>query len=231
MNEIEHEGKTYILKSNVENIIKERVAKVATRASEAEQRATDFESQLKASQKKQANVDVLTNQISELKTQLETSSNKFNRFQSISKLGITDGEIIDLIEWSFDKSMQGKDAKDQQDLSEWLSHNIENIEEAPAAIRPHLKAIQSTEPPTGAEASEQASEAAQNAQITHEASDASQMQQLQQMQQQMTPPAVNKGAIKSPDSKNIMQRAMTDQNFYNQNADAVRQAYFAQFKG
>lgn len=45
MNEIEHEGKTYILKSNVENIIKERVSKVASRASEAEARATDLETQ------------------------------------------------------------------------------------------------------------------------------------------------------------------------------------------
>ena len=36
MNEIEHEGKTYILKSQVESIIKERVSKVAQRASEYE---------------------------------------------------------------------------------------------------------------------------------------------------------------------------------------------------
>ena len=32
MNEINHEGKTYILKSDVENIIKDRISKVASRA-------------------------------------------------------------------------------------------------------------------------------------------------------------------------------------------------------
>ena len=229
MNEIEHEGKTYILKSNVENIIKERVSKVASRASEAEARATDLESQIKTMQKKQANVDVLTNQISELKNQLETSNNKFNRYQSISKLGITDGEIIDLLEYSYDKAMQSKDSKERVELHEWLNEHMSDIDNAPKSIKPFLQEIR-PEPVADVQASEQVQNEAHNALEALQAQEPVAEQPMMNQNAFMTPPAVNKGAIRSPDSKNILQRAMTDQNFYNQNAQAVRDAWFAKFK-
>ena len=55
-----------------------------------------------------------------------------------------------------------------------------------------------------------------------------QMQSLQQLNQAVTPPNVNKGAVKAPDTKNILDR-VTDQNYYNENADAIRQAWMAKF--
>ncbi len=52
MNEIEHEGKTYILKSQVESIIKERVSKVAQRASEYEAQLESMTKDLEKAKKK-----------------------------------------------------------------------------------------------------------------------------------------------------------------------------------
>ena len=46
MSEIEHEGKTYILKSQVESIVKERVSKVAQKATDAEVRLQEVTKEL-----------------------------------------------------------------------------------------------------------------------------------------------------------------------------------------
>ena len=51
MNEIEHDGKTYILKSQVESIIKDRVQKVAARATEFENQLNDLQIQYEKSTK------------------------------------------------------------------------------------------------------------------------------------------------------------------------------------
>ena len=227
MNEIEYEGRAYILKANVESIVKERVSKVASRASEAEARASEIQEQLKSFEGKQASVDVLTNQINELKTQLQQSNTRFNRYQSISKIGITDTDLIDVIEWQYDKAMKDTPAKEQTSLSDWLDHHLENPTEAPRSIRPHLTAIQSKSQTL--EASQQDPNA--EAQMQDQNSTVSQLQQLQQYQQTQRPPNVNQGAVKSPDSKDIISRVMSgDQDFYNKNVDAVRQAWTAKFK-
>ena len=219
MNEIEHEGKTYILKSSVETIIKERISKVAQRANEAESRSSDLEKQIKDFESKQASLDVLSNQVSDLRDQLKKSENKFSRYQSISQLGITNQDVIDLLEWQYDKST--KDQKDRPALSDWLQSHINNIDDAPISIQHHL---QSLSPSPASEAEEAPPEASTQADMIN----MMQMQSLQQLNQAVTPPNVNKGAVKAPDTKNILDR-VTDQNYYNENAEAIRQAWMAKF--
>jgi predicted nucleic acid-binding Zn-ribbon protein len=208
MNEIEHEGKIYILKSSVEGIVKDRVSKVAARASEAEARASEFEKQIKTFESKQASYDVLAQQVSDLKTQLQKSESKFSRYQSVSKIGITDQDVIDVLEFQYEKAM--KNTKEKVSLGEWLEHHIDNYEEAPSV-----------------EASPEAPEAAHEENTTASMMDLMQMQSLQQLKQAQRPPEVNRGAVRAPEQKDILQRAMSDQDFYNANADAVRQAWFA----
>ena len=217
MNEIEHEGKTYILKSSVETIIKERISKVAQRANEAESKSSELEKQIKDFQSKQASFDVLSNQVSDLRDQLKKSENKFSRYQSISQLGITNQDVIDLLEWQYDKST--KDQKDKPVLSDWLQSHINNIDDAPISIQHHLQNL-SPSPAPEAEAEEASSQA--------DMIDVMQMQSLQQLNQAVTPPNVNRGAVKAPDTKNILDR-VTDQNYYNENAEAIRQAWMAKF--
>ena len=219
MNEIEHEGKTYILKSSVETIIKERISKVAQRANEAESRSSDLEKQIKDFESKQASLDVLSNQVSDLRDQLKKSESKFSRYQSISQIGITNQDVIDLLEWQYDKST--KDQKDRPVLSDWLQSHINNIDDAPISIQHHLKSLSPSPAPESEEAPPEASTQADMINMM-------QMQSLQQLNQAVTPPNVNKGAVKAPDTKNILDR-VTDQNYYNENADAIRQAWMAKF--
>ena len=219
MNEIEHDGKTYILKSSVENIIKERVSKVASRANEAEARSSELEKQIKEFESKQASIDVISNQVSDLRDQLKRSESKFTRYQSISQLGITNQDVIDVLEWQYEKST--KEQKEKPPLSEWLEGHINNVEEAPLSIKHHLSSLT---PNQASEAKEAPPEASNQADMMN----VMQMQSLQQMNQAMKPPTVNKGAVKAPDTKNILDR-VTDQNYYNENADAIRQAWMAKF--
>ena len=66
MRTIEHEGQTYILKSSMEEIIRERVAKVATRANEAEQAAKDLQERLQEAEKKTSSADILASRVEQL---------------------------------------------------------------------------------------------------------------------------------------------------------------------
>jgi hypothetical protein len=225
MNEIEHEGKIYILKSSVESIVKDRVSKVAARANEAESRASEFEKQIQSFQSKQASYDVLAQQVSDLKTELAKSESKFSRYQSISQIGITDQDVIDVLEFQYEKAMKG--SKDKTSLGDWLQGHIDNFEDAPRSIKPFLQQLQPEPEPSTPEASPEAPEASPEENTTASMMDMMQLQSLQQLRQAQQPPTVNKGAVKAPDQKDILQRAMTDQDFYNANADAVRQAWFA----
>lgn len=220
MNEIEHDGKTYILKSSVETIIKERISKVAQRATEAESKSSEMEQKIKDFESKQASIDLLNNQLSELRDQLKTSESKFSRYQSISQLGITNQEVIDLLEWQYDKST--REMKDRPELSEWLQSHINDVDNAPISIQHHLSALKSSAPPEANEAPPEASTEADMINMM-------QMQSLQHLNQSVTPPNVNRGAIKAPEQKNILERGLTDQAYYNQNAEAIRQAWIAQY--
>ena len=93
-NEITHEGKTYILKSQVEGIIKDRISKIASRASEQEQRANELETSLADIQQRAASIDIISAQLEEMKGKLSASETRFHRFQAVSKYGITEPDII-----------------------------------------------------------------------------------------------------------------------------------------
>ena len=51
MTEIEQDGRTYVLKSEMENIIKERIGKVASRATSAEQALEEAQNRLAKAEK------------------------------------------------------------------------------------------------------------------------------------------------------------------------------------
>lgn len=217
MNEIEHEGKTYILKTQVEAIIKERVSKVASRANEAEQQLKEVANQLESMQGKQASLDMLTEQIQALKGELQASENKFSRYQSMSKHGISEPDLIEAIEWQYEKSNKGKSKKDIVPLSEWLENHLENPDNAPIAIRPHLQSLKTEAPaPAANEVADQLAEVSEP---------------LEQVppQPMYQAPQTNRGAVPAPEGKDILKRAMTDPEFYSANAAAVKAAWNSRF--
>ena len=135
MNEIEHEGKTYILKSQVESIIKERVSKVAQRASEYENQLSELQNDLEKARKSSASVDILKGRIEELQTKYDKANQRYDRYTAISGYGLTDPELVEAIEWAYDRAMSKQDK--QVDLKDWLKGAFEDPESAPVMLHPH----------------------------------------------------------------------------------------------
>lgn len=225
MSEIEHEGKTYILKSQVESIIKERVSKVAQRATDAENEVSSLTKEMDSFKSKQASIDMLTEQINSLKSDLRTSETKFNRYQNMTKLGISEPELIEAIEWQYDKSMNGKSQKELVPLNEWLENHIQNVDDAPLAIRPHLKSLHEQSSPQQDQESSQIKNANLEALETYEHQGQNHQEPLQRVQA----PQTNRGAVPAPEGKDILRKAMSDPDFYSNNADAVKQAWMSRY--
>jgi hypothetical protein len=225
MNEIEHEGKTYILKSQVESIIKDRVSKVAQRATEAENQVSSLTKEIDSFKSKQASIDMLSEQITSLKAELKTSETKFSRYQNMTKLGISEPELIEAIEWQYDKAMTGKSQKELVPLNEWLQSHIDDVDNAPLAIRPHLQNI------IGDTAPQEANEAPQ---IDHEGLESLEaynhaIHEVSEPLQRPQPPQTNRGAVPTPEGKDILRKAMSDPEFYSKNAEAVKAAWMSRY--
>ena len=224
--EIEHDGKKYILKSQVESIIKDRVSKVAQRATEAESSIKELQLQLVDQKNTQASYDVLLQQVEDLQNQLSMSKNKFSRYMSMSKHGITDQELIDVIEWQYNRSMSDVPKKEQKTLEEWFSLHMNNPDEAPITLRPHLKSL------TTEESKEAIVEAPKEADTVLDNDSHVSYEGIQHREYMEAPqaPVTNKGAVPPPEGKDILKRAFTESSsFYNENHDAIRKAWFARY--
>ena len=214
MNEKEIEGKTYILKSDVENIIKQRLEKVASRANQAEQRANQLQTDLDKASKSTATIDLLTQQLDEMKGRLSSSEQKFTRYQAISKHGLTDPSIVDAIEIFFEKSQDGKPKKERSSLGEWLDQIVENPDNAPTILRPHIKSLVSQSPPTEAQYEEAQGLSAELAQNTPPPQ----------------APQTNAGVRTPPEAGDLIDRGGKDGRFYENNRQAIIDAWRSQRK-
>lgn len=215
MTEIENEGRVYVLKSEIESIIKERIGKVASRATTAEQALEEAQRRLEKAEKAMSSVDILNQQLAEMQTKLQSSEQRFSRYQSISKHGLTDPDLVEAIEWSFERAQKGKSDKERQTLSEWLDQQVENPENAPITIRPHLQALKMLDEDPNPQTEAPADSYASNQEQSY----------TEQSLQQSAPPRANVGAIPAPDSPGFLERALKDPEFYAANRDKVKAAW------
>jgi len=216
MTEIENEGRVYVLKSEIESIIKERIGKVASRATSAEQALEEAQRRLEKAEKAMSSVDILNQQLAEMQTKLQSSEQRFSRYQSISKHGLTDPDLVEAIEWSFERSQKGKSDKERQTLSEWLDQQVESPENAPITIRPHLQALKMLDEDPSPQTEASADSYASNQEQSYTE---------QSLQQSAPPPRANVGAIPAPDSPGFLERALKDPEFYAANRDKVKAAW------
>ena len=219
MNEKEIEGKTYILKSDVENIIKQRLEKVASRANQAEQRADQLQSELEKAGKSTATIDLLTQQLDEMQNKLSKSEKKFTRYQAISKHGLTDPTIVDAIEIFFEKSQEAKPKKERSSLGEWLDQIVENPDNAPTILRPH---IQSLQPAEAQPATEMSYEEAQGL--------SAELAQNTPRPPAPQAPQTNTGVHTPPEAGDIIARGAQDKRFYENNRQSIMDAWRSQRK-
>ena len=213
--EKEIEGQTWILKSRVEEIIKERVGKVAQRANTAQEQIVELQAQLDTAQKAQGTVDILSQRVQELETNLDKSNTRYSRYQAITKHGLKGEDMLEALEYSYERAQAKLPKKDQTDLSSWLDNMVQNPEQAPVLIRPHLQSLQP-----------------QQGQELQEASTPAQLQALQGAQENQpapsNPPRVNMGVQRTPEPTDLLERALQDPDFYAANRDRVQQAWRSQ---
>jgi hypothetical protein len=209
----EIDGIEYVKKSEVENIIKQRVDKVASRANEAELANKELQSRLEKASKSDSTIDLLTQQIETMKQQLTKSEQKYTRFQAMSKHGLVDPDIVDAIEWSYEKSQAGKKKGEVVNLGEWLDSIVTDPTTAPTVLRPHLQNLQA-----------EVVQAPNDMDV-----DTSTQNQLAQMEQVERRPApqTNNGVRPSPEPSNLIERGLKDADFYAQNRDEIRKAWMS----
>lgn len=217
MNEIEHEGRMYILKSQVESIIKDRVSKVAQRASEFESQISKLEKDLSKAQKENATVDILRGQVEEMKSKVDKANQRFDRYTSISSYGMTDPDLVEAIEWAYDRQMSKQEKT--VELSEWLKNAFENPDQAPVMLRPHIEAAKASVKTEVQESPNQERE---------------QLQELAVEAPQMAAeaPRTNNGAVHLPDKQTALSnRVFDDLEMYEQHREQIRNQWKQRRRG
>ena len=209
----EIDGVEYVKKSEVENIIKQRVDKVASRANEAELANKDLQSRLEKASKSDSTIDLLTQQIEQMKQQLTKSEQKYTRFQSMSKHGLVDPDIVDAIEWSYEKSQAGKKKGEIVNLGEWLDSIVEDPTTAPTVLRPHLQNLRPEPVDTPDD-------------MDVDTSTQNQLAQLEQVERRPAP-QTNNGVRPSPEPSNLIDRGLQDAEFYAQNREQIKKAWMS----
>jgi len=216
-----HEGVEYVAKSHVDEIVRQRIAKYSEKLTSAEAQLSEYQSRLDEASAKIGLVDNLTQQVETLRGELDGANSRYERHTVISQYGITDNGVRDAVEWAYDREMQGRNKKDRQSLSEWMQTIHDQPDAAPAVLRPFIQA------PSMSETGDQT--AAAETQVQGQQTMPPQTQAMTP-QQKPVPPASNKGVAAqtgAPAPNDLLSRA-SDPEFYQQNREAIREAYYSQ---
>lgn len=231
---IEKDGKTYILQERMEEIIQQRISKHVQAKNEALEQNKTLQSQFDSIQKQIEESEKLKTQITDLEGKLATTQSQYNRYTSISRTGITNPELIKILEWTYDENMKGLKKTEQTPIGDWLQKHIENPMEAPLAIRPHLPKSHSnpstpsnqpsqTHPPSIPTQNHPPSIPTQtHPPQTHPPSNAPQPK----------PPinkSISQGVQPNPEIQDTWNR-MNDLNYYEQNRESIKDLFYKQFK-
>tara|TARA_B100000459_G_scaffold89443_1_gene50365 strand:+ start:1907 stop:2590 length:684 start_codon:yes stop_codon:yes gene_type:complete len=220
------DGETYVLKTDMETVIKERISKVSARAQQAEEKLRTLQTDLDAAKQSAGTSDVLAQQLDEYREQLQQANNRFDRYKAISKHGLVDDDMIEAIEWTYEKSQSKLSNKERVPLTDWLESAVANPDSAPTVLRPHLMQLQQQQPdaPTEQPTTEQAEAAP-----TKQAPDW--QRQASQLLAGPKPPNVNAGAMPPQESPDIISRGLSDSDFYQNNRDAIMKQWRSKYGG
>jgi hypothetical protein len=218
MKTITHEGQEYILKSEVDGIVRERLSKVAEGKRIAEGKVTELEEQLSSMNEKVKGVDAMASQLSQLQDELAVSNQRYERHSAIASHGITDPEIRDLIEWQYNKSMDGRLKKDKVPLSEWIGGMKENGE-VPLVLQPYFKTEQSSQPVASTPQPQPMASTPQPQPVAS----------TPHQQMEVARPSTNQGVAPTQDhatSADLWKKAGSDFDFYRQNRTELKKQYY-----
>lgn len=216
MKTITHDGETYVLQTDMEQAIQNRISKIAGRANDAESRMKEMEQSMAEMKNQVATVDMLHQQITDYKSQLDSANLRYERHATITKYGLNDGELLEAVEWQFERAMKNRAKKDQQSLADWLAGCVEDPSNAPLVLRPHIQSL--NQPKTKSEPGEINEPGVQS--LSVEQANAPTPPPTQ------PPPRMNTGAIPTPTQHDdVLTRGLSDFEFYKQNREAVLSAF------
>tara|TARA_Y100000592_G_scaffold100740_1_gene182459 strand:- start:25723 stop:26364 length:642 start_codon:yes stop_codon:yes gene_type:complete len=198
------DGVEYIAKENVDGLIQDKISKYAKRAREAETKVEEMNERLVEAGEKMKTVDNLTEQIYGLKEELSNANSKYERHAAIASLGIQDPDVRDALEWQYQRS------NTDESFGEWMNGLKENPSKAPSFLRSHFQPNEAPKP------SEKPME---------------KMETTKETPQPKQAPKTNAKTIQSNNTEtqsDILSRGLNDPDFYKQNRDAIRQAWFKQ---
>lgn len=205
MKEQEIDGVIYVPRAELEASFKDRLAKLSAKASTAEDRATELQTELDGMAGKLGALDTLQQQIDDYRGQLDTANTRYDRHSAIAAAGLTDPDLRDAVEWAYDRAMTASDSPIE--LGDWLTQIQADPSSAPSVLRPHLSAAR-VEP-----------QATEGAELTQPAEPAPAL---------LPPraPSTNRGAQPAPTGgDDLFKRAATDLDFYRQNREAIKSAW------
>ena len=205
----DEDGNVYVLKTDMEAAIKERISKVTSRAQEAEGQVRTLTAELEDAKKSAGISDTLNQQLEEYREQLSKANSRYDRYKAISQHGLVDEDMVEAIEWAYEKSMAKLGKKEQVPLTEWLESAVQDPSKAPAVLRPHLQNLQAEAPePTEAPM---------------------QTEDIEQVLERPTAPAVNTGAQAPVDGPSILQKGAIDSDYYKENREAIHKAWRSKY--
>ena len=148
---ITHDGKEYILKSEVDSIVTSRISKVSESRRTIQAELDNLKAEYSSIQERVKGVDALHSQIATLQDDLSHANTRYNRHSSIASHGITNPEVRDLVEWQYTKAMESKPKKDKVSMGEWLDGMKAEGAQVPHVLKPFFEkhetpGIQNTQP-------------------------------------------------------------------------------------
>lgn len=200
------DGVEYIQKDHVDEIVRQRIQKYSEKLAQTESKIQEYEAKLDEAKSKMGLVDQLSSQLESLQGELTNANSRYERHTTISKFGINDGDVRDMVEWQYERAMSNIAKKDRVSLGEWLETIKTDPTLAPSTLRPFFETKQ-TEQTT-----EQLTPGTPTTPTTTP----------------MTPPSSNRGVqSQAATTPNDLLSRATDPSFYSQNRDAIREAFYA----
>lgn len=221
MKTITHDGKEYILKTDVDQVISERLSKYAERTRVADMRIQELEADIESKVKAVAQVDALNSQLAMMQDELNAANARYTQHSAIASVGITDPGVRDAVVWAYERAQAKLPKKDKVELSDWVQTFATDPAQAPGILRPHFQALQN-----------QSSQPHTQPQNPNGNVDRAQVAQMG-MQAPQAPPTTNNGvqAVPTPVGASDLLTRAGDPEFYKANREAIKEAWYRQRKG
>jgi hypothetical protein len=218
MKTITHEGQEYILKTEVDGIVRERLSKVTENKRTAEKRVSELEATLEEMGSKVKGAEAMASQLASLQDELAVSNQRYERHQAIASQGITDPEVRDLVEWQYNKAMDSKAKKDRIPMGEWMVGMKEDVSTVPTVLKPYFQAPQESSTPSQIQ---ELGERLEHTQATPQMATAS--------TQPAPRPSTNQGVTQTQDhatNGDMWKKASGDFEFYQKNREQLKKQYY-----